>query len=83
MSAPSPVTTQAVTVKLHRALYMQQAIKDAAESFADFASFAIKRDGGHYAVELTDIAPDADGDVVAEFCNFALYNTMQRKRKRL
>ena len=72
-----------VVVKLHRALYMQQAIKDAAETFADFASFAVKRDGGHYAVAISDVAADADGDVIAEFCNFALFNTMQRKRKKL
>lgn len=76
-------TTAATTVKLHRALYMQQAIKDAAETFADFASFAVKRDGAYYAVDIADIAADADGDVVAEFCNFALYNTMQRKKKKL
>jgi len=75
--------TAAVVVRLHRALYMQQAIKEAAEAFAEFASFAIARDGGHYAVTIGDIDPHADGDVVAEFCNFALYHTMQRKKKRL
>ncbi len=81
MSETTP--TAPVVIKLHRALYMQQAIKDAAETFADFASFSIKRDGGHYAVAMTDISTESDGDVVAEFCNFALFNTMQRKRKRL
>lgn len=68
------------TVKLHRTLYMQQAVKDAASTFADFASFAIKRDGDYYAVDITDIDPDVDGDVVAEFCNFALANTAGRKK---
>lgn len=70
------------TVRLHRTLYMQQAIRDAATTFADFAAFTITRDGEHYAVTLRDIDPDADGDVVAEFCNFALVNTAARKRSK-
>jgi hypothetical protein len=67
-------------VKLHRGLYSEQAIADAAETFADFATCAVRVDGEHYLVELTDIATEVDGDVVAEFCNFALANTaVQRK----
>ena len=65
----------AATVRLHRGLYTQQGIADAAAAFADFASFAIRPDGDHYAVDVTDITSDVDGDVVAEFCNFALANS--------
>lgn len=75
--------TQPEVVRLHRALYMQQAIKEAAGTFADFAGFKIVRDGQHYAVTISDIDADVEGDVVAEFCNFALHNTMQRKKKRI
>jgi hypothetical protein len=63
------------TVKLHRALYTEQAIRDAAATFADFASFAVERDGDHYRVEVTDINREVEGDIVAEFCNFALANS--------
>ena len=72
--------SNAQSVRLHRTLYMQQAVKDAATTFADFAAFAIKRDGDYYAVDIKDIDPDVDGDVVAEFCNFALANTAARKK---
>lgn len=75
-------TSEDQTVRLHRTLYMQQAIKEAATTFADFASFTIARDGEYYAVTLRDIDADADGDVVAEFCNFALVNTAARKRSK-
>jgi hypothetical protein len=68
------------TVKLHRALYAHDAITDAAETFADFASFALRTDGEHYVVDLTDISADVEGDVVAEFCNFALANTAVRRK---
>ncbi len=70
------------SVKLHRTLYMQQAVKDAATTFADFASFTVKRDGDYYAVEIKDIDADVEGDVVAEFCNFALANTAGRKKSK-
>jgi hypothetical protein len=66
------------TVKLHRALYTHDAIRRAASTFADFASFAVRVDGEHFVVDVGDIEPDVDGDVVAEFCNFALANTALR-----
>ncbi len=71
------------TVKLHGALYAEAAITEAAALFADFASFAVRRDGTHYVVEVTDIRSDVDGDVVGEFCNFALANTAARTKNSL
>jgi hypothetical protein len=73
-------TADAVTVKLHRALYVHDAITEAAATFADFASFRIAPDGDHYVVQVSDITRDVDGDVVAEFCNFALANTAIRRK---
>jgi hypothetical protein len=68
------------TVKLHRGLYSHDAINDAATTFADFASFAVRAEGEHFVVAVSDINRDVEGDVVAEFCNFALANTaVQRK----
>ncbi len=72
--APTSAAAEAI-VKLHRGLYLQQAIADAAATFADFASFAVRTDGDHFVVEVSDINTSVDGDVVAEFCNFALANT--------
>ena len=72
--APTSPAAEA-TVKLHRGLYLRQAIADAAATFADFACFAVRTDGDHFVVEVSDINTSVDGDVVAEFCNFALANT--------
>ena len=72
--------TDTATVRLHRALYMEEAIMEAAETFAGFASFAVRADGEHHVVDLSGIARDVDGDVVAEFCNFALANSARRLR---
>jgi hypothetical protein len=69
------------TVKLHRGLYAHDAITRAAATFADFASFAVRPDGDHYIVEIRDITRDVDGDVVAEFLNFALANSALRRRR--
>jgi hypothetical protein len=69
-----------VTVRLHRTLYTEAAITEAAETFAGFASFAVRTDGEHHLVEVSAIARDVDGDVVAEFCNFALANSARALR---
>jgi hypothetical protein len=68
------------TVRLHRGLYTHAAITEAATTFGDFASFRVRADGNHFVVEISDIAGDVDGDVVAEFCNFALANTAVRQK---
>lgn len=79
MTLPSG-TADTATVKFHRALYVTEAISEAAETFAGLASFDIHEDGEHYVVDLSAIARDVDGDVVAEFCNFALANSARRRR---
>ncbi len=72
--------TDAATVRLHRALYAAAAIDAAAETFADFAVFAVRSEGEHFVVDLSRIDREVEGDVVAEFCNFALANTALRGR---
>lgn len=70
----------AATVTLHRALYAHDAITDAAATFADFATFAVRPLDAHWVVEIGDIDAEVEGDVVAEFCNFALANTALRRK---
>jgi hypothetical protein len=72
--------TDRVTVRFHRTLYTEEAIADAAATFAGFATFAVRSDGEHHVVEVSGIARDVDGDVVAEFCNFALANSARGRR---
>jgi hypothetical protein len=72
--------TGSVTVRFHQALYAAAAITEAADTFARFASFAIRSEGEHHVVEVSAIACDVDGDVVAEFCNFALANSARAER---
>ena len=72
--------TDTATVRLHRGLYTEEAIREAAETFAGFASFAVRPEGEHHVVDVSEIARDVNGDVVAEFCNFALANSARRLR---
>ena len=72
----------AAVVRLHKGMYMQQAIREAIDGFAEFARFELDRDGEHYVVTIRDPDPEVEGDLVAEFCNFALYYTIERKRSR-
>jgi len=77
---PPTDDTDRATVRLHRALYAEDAIREAAATFAAFGSFTVRTDGEHHVVDVTAIARDVDGDVVAEFCNFALANSARRRR---
>ncbi|MBP48403.1 MAG: hypothetical protein CMH53_10740 [Myxococcales bacterium] len=70
-----------IKLRLHRSMYMAQAIKDAIGIFEDFARFEMKRQDDHYNVDIHDIDPEVDGDLAGEFCNFALAHTIERKRK--
>jgi hypothetical protein len=72
--------TDAVTVRFHQALYTAEAITEAADTFAELATFAVRTDGEHHVVEVSGITRDVDGDVVAEFCNFALANSARSRR---
>ena len=72
--------TDARTVRLHQALYAEEGISEAATTFAGLASFAVRAEGEHWVVDVRDIARNVDGDVVAEFCNFALANSARRRR---
>jgi hypothetical protein len=72
--------TDRTTIRLHRALYAHGAIADAAKSFGDFASFALRIDDEHFVVDVSDVDREVEGDVVAEFTNFALANTAVRRK---
>ena len=72
--------TDVVTVRLHRMLYTAEAIAEATATFAGLATFAVRADGEHHVVDVSAIARDVDGDVVAEFCNFALANSARGNR---
>jgi len=69
-----------VTVRFHQTLYTAEAIAEAAATFDGFASFAVRTDGDHHVVDVSAITRDVDGDVVAEFCNFALANSARSRR---
>ena len=76
----TPNDTDLVTVRFHHALYTAEAITAAAATFEGFASFAVRSEGEHHLVDISAIARDVDGDVVAEFCNFALANSARGER---
>lgn len=72
--------TDTATVRFHRSLYTEDAITEAMATFEGLATFALRTDGEHHVVDLSAIARDVDGDVVAEFCNFALANSARSQR---
>ena len=69
------------TIRLHKSIYLRRAIADAMATFEDFGTFELSRDGDHHQVLISAVDPEVEGDIVGEFCNFALANTIERKRK--
>lgn len=80
MSSPSTNTANSASLKLHKKLYMQQAVREAVRTFEDYATLKMTTEGAHYVVSISDIDPDVDGDLAGELCNFALVGTIERKR---
>lgn len=68
-------------IKLHKKLYMQQAVREAVRAFDDFATLKLTTEGEHYCVTVVDMDPDVDGDLAGELSNFALVHTIERKRR--
>jgi hypothetical protein len=81
MSGTPEVGSGAIELRLHKATYMAQAVRDAIKVFDGFARFELARDGDHYLVKITDLDPEVDGDIAAELANFALVHTIERKRR--
>ncbi len=70
----------AATVRFHKELYDEQAIADATATFADYARFGVRGEGDHFVVDISDLDSEIEGDIVAEFCNFALANSAALRR---
>jgi hypothetical protein len=75
------LSADAATVRLHRGLYGEDAVTEAMATFADFATFTVRADGEHWIVDVRGIDRGVQGDVVAEFCNFALANSATGRRR--
>ncbi len=74
------MSARSASIKLHREIYAEEAIADAAATFEGYAHFAVKPEGDHFVVEMSDIESEVEGDVVAEFCNFVLANSAVIRR---
>lgn len=72
-----PSASQA-TLRLHNYLYSEPAISEAIATFADFATFEIRSEDDHYVVDISNVSTEVEGDVIGEFCNFALANSITR-----
>lgn len=80
MTSSISATSNRATVKLHKGLYAAEAIRDATDTFSDFAVFTVHAESEYFVVGLTEIDREVEGDVAAEFCNFALANTALRSK---
>lgn len=63
-------------VVLDKKLYRAQAVKEAAEDFAELATIAVTSSPKGIEVTFDQIDPDVSDVLVDEFLNFALANTI-------
>ena len=64
-----------------RSIYRPDAVLAAAEAFADLARIAVDVGDEVVQVELADPDPDHADVLLDEFCNHALWETVQRSRR--
>ena len=70
-----------VSRAFHKKLYVLQAIEDALEAYADFASMALDKGGDVWTVAFSDVDEDFEAETLAsEFSNYVLAGTIERKR---
>jgi len=66
----------AETISFARSLYHPQAIRAAAEAFAELASITVEAGDDETAVQIAEPDPDVADVIVDEFCNYALSETI-------
>jgi hypothetical protein len=67
------------TLRLHAKLYARPAIDAATEAYEALCKVAVRKDGAYYALEFSDIDPDVAEVLAAEFANYALQETIERR----
>lgn len=62
-------------------LYKLDALKEALELYADFATMSLDRSGGAWTVTFSAVDEDFEPETIAsEFANYVLAGTVQRSR---
>lgn len=69
------------TVVFSRELYSLEAVKQAAQDYAELASFQVSDGGADIIVEIAEIDPDVQDVLLDEFCNQALSEVVIRRNQ--
>jgi hypothetical protein len=65
---------------LDRKLYSKSAVDLTVEAFAELARITLTQAGDHLRVTFEEIDPDVEAVIDREFANYALQETVERRR---
>lgn len=65
------------TTRLHSKLYNYQALQKVIKLYGDYVKTTMNKSGDYYEVEFHDIPQDFQDDVVEEFNNYVLGETIE------
>ena len=68
------------TLRFHRKIYRMGSLQEVMDSFADFGSFNLERDGEYLVLEISDMDEEFEEILPHEIANFALAQTIENLR---
>jgi len=68
------------TLRFHRKIYRMGSIQEVMDSFQEFGSFNLERDGEYLVLEISDIDEEYQEILPHEIANYALAQTIENLR---
>ena len=68
------------TLRFHRKIYRMASIQEVMDSYQEFGSFNLERDGEYLVLEISDIDEEYQEILPHEIANYALAQTIENLR---
>ena len=68
------------TLRFHRKIYRIGSLQEVMESFADFGTFELERDGDYLVLSISDMDEEFEEILPHEIANYALAQTIENLR---
>ena len=68
------------TLRFHRKIYRMGSLQEVMESFGEFGTFNLEKDGEYFVLEISDMDEEFEEILPHEIANYALAQTIENLR---